>query len=473
MKKMLKKWICSLIALILVCSAVPEGLISDVAYASATNPSFTVEYYAEIEQLATSGANSINILNTSGAKLPTNANVRSGGNTIASRKIYLNSDGTIAMKLSEQRIYKNVEYSYMEAPSVFHVDKVSHIEGNYTIKEIRVKRGSGSWTTYSNPSLVNFTNNAANAGGNTIHITDDTTIRLVYSETNENVPFDTDFFDYDITDGKTNKYGNKTIWNTDACGINSASNYGSGSKLAFGNQNTGVNWKDATVNGYAINKANFGTAGTDVSYAINCSYGITTGITSDRTLKYANGITAPDLFSQKAVTGKNIIPGDNSMVFARTGDNYALSYTSVQGKKTQTNLNRLVYEAGAWNNNFWPLDASDRVNIPGKKDPDFGLPFASTPVPGVNELNYWGTGTWEVMPQSDDNKVHNSYFGLAFDVEFTLDEEYVGPMNYLFFGDDDMWVYLVKKKGIKMLEDFSLAASMLVAMAGSCVISAL
>ena len=36
-----------------------------------------------------------------------------------------------------------------------------------------------------------------------------------------------------------------------------------------------------------------------------------------------------------------------------------------------------------------------------------------------------------------------------------------------------LFEYLVKKKGIKVLEDFSLAASMLVAMAGSCVISAL
>lgn len=36
-----------------------------------------------------------------------------------------------------------------------------------------------------------------------------------------------------------------------------------------------------------------------------------------------------------------------------------------------------------------------------------------------------------------------------------------------------LFEYLVKKKGFKMLEDFSLAASMLVAMAASCVISAL
>lgn len=36
-----------------------------------------------------------------------------------------------------------------------------------------------------------------------------------------------------------------------------------------------------------------------------------------------------------------------------------------------------------------------------------------------------------------------------------------------------LFEYLVKKKGIKVLEDFSLAASMLVAMAGACLISAL
>ena len=42
---------------------------------------------------------------------------------------------------------------------------------------------------------------------------------------------------------------------------------------------------------------------------------------------------------------------------------------------------------------------------------------------------------------TSDNKTHNYYFGMRYDIEFTLGD-YIGDLNYSFTGDDDMWVVL-------------------------------
>lgn len=51
------------------------------------------------------------------------------------------------------------------------------------------------------------------------------------------------------------------------------------------------------------------------------------------------------------------------------------------------------------------------------------------------------------VPISDDGKMHNFFFGMTFEVEFELTDDYVGPLNYYFFGDDDMWVFLEYPEG--------------------------
>ena len=47
-----------------------------------------------------------------------------------------------------------------------------------------------------------------------------------------------------------------------------------------------------------------------------------------------------------------------------------------------------------------------------------------------------------MYPPSDDSKAHNNLFGMVYSVDFKLTEDYVGPLEYYFFGDDDMWVFL-------------------------------
>lgn len=58
-------------------------------------------------------------------------------------------------------------------------------------------------------------------------------------------------------------------------------------------------------------------------------------------------------------------------------------------------------------------------------------------------------GSWRdlrsTFPTSDDGNNHNCFFGMQYAVKFTLTADYVGPLEYYFFGDDDMWVFLDDK----------------------------
>ena len=46
---------------------------------------------------------------------------------------------------------------------------------------------------------------------------------------------------------------------------------------------------------------------------------------------------------------------------------------------------------------------------------------------------------------AEDNKIHNYYFGMRYDIKFKLGD-YIGPLSYSFTGDDDMWVVLDGKQ---------------------------
>ena len=89
-----------------------------------------------------------------------------------------------------------------------------------------------------------------------------------------------------------------------------------------------------------------------------------------------------------------------TLVFNRNGDMYTLSGVEDGGKNWVTG-------AG---NNFYPLD--------------------------------------KVLPsyeESERGNNHNNYFGMRYDVTFKIGD-YVGPLNYKFTGDDDLWVVLDGKK---------------------------
>ena len=139
----------------------------------------------------------------------------------------------------------------------------------------------------------------------------------------------------------------------------------------------------ATVNGYDSN--------------VKWTEGLLKGVEEDGTVKF--NYPEPGFFVDKDET----IPGtetylrkvikDYKLVFDQKGDSYKLT------KVIDQNGNQLA-AAGA---NFFPLD-------------------------GVSRTEY-----------SDNH--NNYYFGMRYDVTFKIGD-YVGPLDYTFTGDDDLWVVL-------------------------------
>ena len=89
---------------------------------------------------------------------------------------------------------------------------------------------------------------------------------------------------------------------------------------------------------------------------------------------------------------------------------------------------------------------------------DYTLEFArkgdTYTLKGVrNKDNGWVTGAGNdfypldsVLPSYEESeRGHNYYFGMRYDVTFKIGD-YVGPLNYKFTGDDDLWVVLDDKK---------------------------
>ena len=417
----------------------------------ANNPKFTVQYYANLEVTNRSDDGRLKILNTDnggnnqGGKLPTN-----GGNT-PTTGLYLVDAGNGKQKIQTHmeltELYTANEYEYFSAPSLPYVN-IFRNNGNYVAKEVWVLNGGASasstnkadWTVYENINLateLHFTNNPDKADDpNTIYIKDGTVIRLVADQSTSGYSNDATFYDYDITDdGETTWDGNGSH------GINSGSNYtGSGSKLAFGNKNTGTGlggeeWNGNTLNAYNKNSLE------------GCTFGLVTGLNDEGHIEYADKVNAPNLFDDGEAQGK-ITHNGWSLGFNRSGDTYTLS--SVTGENT-TKVDGLEYfnnpvtdgtpYENIWTNNFWPMDKN-----PGED----GLT-------GEYYQHMWSTsGSWDAKatrryfgydgnqyyPSSDDGIDHNNLFGMQYEVKFKLTEDYVGPLEYYFFGDDDMWVFL-------------------------------
>ena len=420
-----------------------SGSTMALALYSTVNPTFSVQYYSYTQVLATSGDKALDEIDTSGGKLPVNG----GPNNMTN--IYLDSIGggkyVLATTTKLLKLQHGDSFEYVKAPGVAYVDKLMQ-NGNYTLKEVWVlKSGKNAdsttksdWTVY--PATASFTNRESSAGANRIYITDDTVIRLVYDETSGSYTNAADFYDYDITNGKLTVSGGVTTANTSNYGINRFIAASGTVKYAFGNSNTNTNFgtvvwnqngKENTPNQY--NRVNSAYDG--------CTFGLVTGINPDGTMIFANGISAPVLFGRTNGTGKTYYD-DYSLQFERSGDTYtmvAVNGTSAKDLDQFTNpspYSGKVYDH-IFTNNFWPMDSAPSWGAAGH-DPKFGLysAYANKTILAA------GSSNTSAFPASDDGKHHNSYFGMQYSLTFELTEDYAGPLDYVFYGDDDMWVFL-------------------------------
>ena len=414
-----------------------------VSARNATNPHFTVQYYANLEVAKRDAGGYLTIINTDNGGNNQGGNLPKNGTDPSTVKLYLEDVGNGKRKIQTEQqlleLYSANEYNYFDAPGLPYVN-VFRGNGNYKAQEVWVlKEGRDKtstnrddWEIYepiNDPTELDLTNDPNNpeiSQKKAILVKDDTVIRLVANTTTSEYNNDVTFYDYDITDN------GKTTWDSigGSHGINSSSNYAGSSdadaKFAFGNANTGTSLENVSWNGNTLNQYNRSGNG-----FLGCTFGLVTGLDSSGVIQYADGVAAPKLFNDGDANGKRS-RNDFKLGFNRNGDTYTLS--SVNGP----NLDGLEYFNNPvtgttvydhiWTNNFWPVDG-----WPGKD----GLTGNYQ-----DRGEYEGYDGTELYPPSDDGLPHNNLFGMQYSVNFKLTEDYVGPLEYYFFGDDDMWVFL-------------------------------
>lgn len=86
---------------------------------------------------------------------------------------------------------------------------------------------------------------------------------------------------------------------------------------------------------------------------------------------------------------------------------------------------------------------SEVQNESGTKVSGVGADFF--PLDGIIKNYERGNKSKKDSKYSEDTTPHNYYFGMRYDVEFSIGD-YVGPLKYDFTGDDDLWVALDGKR---------------------------
>ncbi|MDD6024633.1 MAG: fibro-slime domain-containing protein [Oscillospiraceae bacterium] len=432
--------------------------------ATQANPDFSVQYYCNIPRYATSGDTSLKVIDTTGGILPTN-----GGN-MATKSLYLegigqntnqnNGDSTPLYRVKTvtklTKLYSEGVFQFESSPSLDYFNKLKENE-NYALKEIWIlkdgKKGTSlnrdDWDIYPYGDKIAFTNEAGQVTENTILVQDGTVIRLVSDTCNGAYHNGTTFYDYNISSGQ-NSDGR---WRTGITGINSKDNYtnaaiweSGANVLAFGNANCGTGMGEYLFDGNNLNKYNSKNS----NYG-GTTFGIAAGLNANGTIRYNAAIAAPKLFNEGDAQYKQTYSG-SSLTFDRVGDTYTLSAATLNNSNGQSNtLSGLQYffnpspysgktHTHIFTNNFWPMDQAA-----GRTDALWGTYGNPGKFQGFNEggnpTSGWSNNAAD-FPYGDDGRAHNWFFGMNFAISFSLTADYEGPLEYYFFGDDDLWVFL-------------------------------
>lgn len=280
-----------------------------------------------------------------------------------------------------------------------------------------------------------------------IAISDGMNVKLVFDTVKREETHPVTLYDYDISDGgyyikndyyrkgrkqKTSTQGTygKTVY-VDAVesGIHIPGNYsGDGARLTFGGTSAGTKFGGAvrdneldTINVH--NVMNTRTTGVCL--------GLTSGITRDGNLQWAQNIAAPDLFGPGSVKGRTIY-GDSqySMMFKQEGYTKTLSSVSSKGGVSAKELEMV-------GNGFWIGDVLPSYGTDGH-DPVWGNETKS-----VKYYRSDDRGA-KAFPPSEDRQNHNSFFGFNYTEDFILPAGYSGPFDIFGYSDDDLWVYAAK-----------------------------
>lgn len=240
------------------------------------------------------------------------------------------------------------------------------------------------------------------------NVAQDATVKVYYEPVTVNFAGAPTFYDYTVKAGSDYS-------------INQQSNYGknkdSKNKLTMGEakqnyQNYGYNW---TKDGLSVNT----WTGSDAVIK-----GLLKGLDADGNVEF--NYPDPGFFTNSDLLAGNSTDNylrkvyrDYTLNFDRSGDTYTLTgVTDGNGKNVTEQYN--LDKNGKSGADFFPLDSV--------------------------RSSYEKAYTRKVDSQlTEDNKIHNYYFGMRYDIKFKL-VDYIGPLSYSFTGDDDMWVVLDGKQ---------------------------
>ncbi len=441
-----------------VAAEAAEGGVAFLAehfsvYAVAAEISFRVEYWADLEQVAyNGGGTTLNVIDTSGGILPPN-------HAQPSLRTITVEDGAVKTQTVRTEIYTPDDYLYSQklsalntpAENLKNINKLSENE-NYRLKALMARQpGETEWQSYD-PASVRFTNGAAGDEG-TLAVRSGTEVRLVFDPAGGSYENKAAFYDYDISGGQ----GTDGAWLTGGAGINSRENYtdadawdAASGVLAFGNGNCGTGLSASLFDDSYPNQASGASMGKD-NYS-GCTFGLAAGLGEDGTIQYAPGLGVPRLFQEGAAQGKHSYE-ESALTFRKSGDSYLLTAASGAGGIYADSLDRLGNPAcggkvytNIWTNNFWPVDGvSERTDPLMGEYQNTGRFRGYAPRADGDASSPWTSRSGN-LPVSDDGQAHNCFFGMRFGVQFDLSRDYIGPLDYLFFGDDDMWVFLTSLK---------------------------
>lgn len=249
---------------------------------------------------------------------------------------------------------------------------------------------------------------------NEIKVVSDCTIKVYYTPQYERFPGSTIFYDYTVKAGKKESYL-------------------LGDSYYSFNQLT--NDKSSNVSG--DQKLIAGTNTNDQNYEKYRKYQIwlsdSSGVTRDANRWTEGDSTIPKLL--KGIDDK----GNVIFNYAEPGffvdSNYSIDYRASWNSSVEERFLRKVYK-----NYTLVFDRNgDTYTLSGVEDG------------GKNWVTGAGNNFYpldKVLPsyeESERGNNHNNYFGMRYDVTFKIGD-YVGPLNYEFTGDDDLWVVLDGKK---------------------------
>lgn len=313
-------------------------------------------------------------------------------NVTIQRYYYSDGDSTNTADSNLQMIYKSSKtIKAQEDGKTYQLSGVDYNQDNYTfVKATKTTTVNGEQKTedFSPSDLV---------------VTGDTTISVYYTRAEATKSGDTTFYDYSIQKGinQAANYSNYTNNREETSAKKNA-------RIAIHSSWTGTNVY-SPLNGTAQSINGYDGGHDRDLYSIK--QGIVVGTDSSGAVVYGKNtsgttLSDPGLFTTDTKSGKTIMD-DYQLTFKQTGDDYHLSTVNCK----DTTHNTQVQNAGS---NFLPLNNDTRK-----------------------------------LTENNNNSGTDFYFGMRYDVDFTLGD-YVGPLNYSFTGDDDLWVILDGKTVLDM-----------------------